>query len=77
MARVERLIAPGQDEGNFRTDLSRPWLVGDLHSLLHGAAEELDTGRLEPGEAVGMLASTSWPPWPTRPGDGPPWSTGA
>jgi MFS family permease len=27
MARVERLIARGQQEGDFRTDLPRPWLV--------------------------------------------------
>ena len=58
MARVERLIARGQDEGDFRTDLPRPWLVATFYNLMHAAAEEVDTGRLDPAQAGGVLATT-------------------
>jgi len=58
MARVQRLIARGQDEGDFRTDLPRPWLVATFYSLMHGAAEEVDAGRLDPAQAPGVLAAT-------------------
>jgi AcrR family transcriptional regulator len=58
MARVERLIARGQDEGDFRTDLPRPWLVATFYNLMHGAAEEVDAGRLDPAQAPGVLAAT-------------------
>jgi AcrR family transcriptional regulator len=58
MARVERLIARGQDEGDFRTDLPRPWLVAIFYSLMHAAAEEVDAGRLDPTQAGSVLATT-------------------
>jgi TetR/AcrR family transcriptional regulator, mexCD-oprJ operon repressor len=58
MARVERLIARGQQEGDFRTDLPRPWLVATFYSLMHAAAEEVDAGRLDPAQAGGVLATT-------------------
>ena len=58
MARVERLIARGQDEGDFRTDLPRPWLVATFYSLMHAAAEEVDAGRLDPAQAGDALATT-------------------
>jgi hypothetical protein len=58
MARVERLIARGQDEGDFRTDLPRPWLVATFYSLMHAAAEEVNAGRLDPTQAGSVLATT-------------------
>jgi TetR/AcrR family transcriptional repressor of mexCD-oprJ operon len=58
MARVERLIARGQDEGDFRTDLPRPWLVATFYSVLHSAAEEVDAGRLDPTQAPEILTAT-------------------
>jgi AcrR family transcriptional regulator len=58
VARVERLIARGQDEGEFRTDLPRPWLVATFYSLMHAAAEEVDAGRLDPAQAGSVLATT-------------------
>jgi AcrR family transcriptional regulator len=58
MARVERLIARGQQQGEFRTDLPRPWLVATFYSLMHAAAEEVDAGRLDPTQAGGALATT-------------------
>jgi TetR/AcrR family transcriptional repressor of mexCD-oprJ operon len=58
MARVERLIARGQAEGDFRTDLPRPWLVATFYSVLHSAAEEVDAGRLDPAQAPQVLTTT-------------------
>jgi TetR/AcrR family transcriptional repressor of mexCD-oprJ operon len=58
MARVERLIARGQREGEFRTDLPRPWLVATFYSVLHGAAEEVDAGRLDPNRVPEILTAT-------------------
>jgi TetR/AcrR family transcriptional regulator, mexCD-oprJ operon repressor len=58
MARVERLVARGQREGDFRTDLPRPWLVATFYSVLHGAAEEVDAGRLDPTKAPKTLTAT-------------------
>jgi len=58
MARVERLIARGQDQGAFRTDLPRSWLVATFYSLMHGAAEEVGAGRLDPAGAAGVLVAT-------------------
>lgn len=58
MARVERLIARGQDEGDFRADLASPWMVAAFYSMLHGAAEEVDAGRLDPAEAPDVLEAT-------------------
>jgi len=58
MARVERLIGRGQVEGDFRTDLPRPWLVATFYSVLHGAAEEIDAGRLDPNRVPEILTAT-------------------
>jgi AcrR family transcriptional regulator len=58
MARVERLVARGQAEGDFRTDLPRPWLVATFYSVLHSAAEEVDAGRLDPAHAPDVLTAT-------------------
>jgi TetR/AcrR family transcriptional regulator, mexCD-oprJ operon repressor len=58
MARVERLVARGQRAGDFRTDLPRPWLVATFYSVLHGAAEEVDAGRLDPAKAPETLTAT-------------------
>jgi TetR/AcrR family transcriptional regulator, mexCD-oprJ operon repressor len=71
MARVERLIARGQREGEFRTDLPRPWLVATFYSVLHGAAEEVDAGRLDPANAPDILTATllaAFTAQPRRPG---------
>lgn len=56
--RVDRLIARGQEEGVFRTDLPRPWLVTVFYSLLHAAAGETGARRLKAGEAASTLELT-------------------
>ena len=71
MARVERLIARGQDQGAFRRDLPRPWLVATFYGVLHGAAEEVDAGRLDPTNAPDVITATllaAFTAQPRRPG---------
>lgn len=54
IAHVERIIARGQAEGAFRTDLPVQWLVTTVHTLLHAAADQAAAGRLAT-EAVGEI----------------------
>ncbi len=54
----ERLIARGQDEGAFRTDLPRGWLVTVVYSLMHAAAEEVNAQRLSSAQAADVLEAT-------------------
>lgn len=58
MTRVERLIERGQAEGVFRTDLPTSWLVGVTHSVMHGAADEINTGRLTADKAAAYITAT-------------------
>ncbi|MEV0283438.1 MULTISPECIES: TetR/AcrR family transcriptional regulator [unclassified Kribbella] len=58
MVRVERLIERGRKEGVFRTDLPTTWLVGTMHSVMHGAAEEINTGRVTPDKAAEYITAT-------------------
>jgi AcrR family transcriptional regulator len=61
MARFDKLIARGQAEGRFRTDLPRGWLVTIIYGLLHAAAEEVNAGRMRPTDAAGALQATLLP----------------
>ena len=58
MERVERLIERGRKEGVFRTDLPTSWLVGTMHSVMHGAADEINAGRLTPDHAAAYITAT-------------------
>ncbi|WP_433249728.1 TetR/AcrR family transcriptional regulator [Streptosporangium sp. CA-135522] len=58
MRRAELLITRGQEEGVFRGDLPRHWLVTAVYSLLHAAAVEVDAGRLETADAGRVLEAT-------------------
>jgi TetR/AcrR family transcriptional repressor of mexCD-oprJ operon len=58
MERVERLIERGRKEGVFRTDLPTSWLVGSMHSVMHGAADEINAGRLTPDKAAAYITAT-------------------
>ncbi|MEV6524521.1 TetR/AcrR family transcriptional regulator [Longispora sp. NPDC051575] len=58
LGRVERLIARGQAEGVFRTDLPLTWLVTTVYSLLHAAAAEADSGLLTPEALPAVLETT-------------------
>jgi AcrR family transcriptional regulator len=57
-ARAERLIARGQSEGSFRTDLPTWWLVATLHNVIHGAADEIGAGRLRDADAARYITAT-------------------
>jgi len=56
--RVEGLVKRGRDEGVFRSDLSTPWLVGVLHSVMHNAADEINAGRLDSEKASAFITAT-------------------
>ncbi|TCO44073.1 TetR family transcriptional regulator [Kribbella antiqua] len=58
MVRVERLIERGRAEGVFRTDLPTSWLVGAMHSVMHGAADEINANRLTPDKAATYITAT-------------------
>ncbi len=58
MSRVEQLLVRGQQEGTFRTDLPLSWLVTTVYSLLHAAANDVNTGRLEQKMAAHVLDAT-------------------
>ncbi|MGW5193407.1 TetR/AcrR family transcriptional regulator [Kribbella sp. NPDC004138] len=55
---VENLIARGQGDGAFRTDLDRDWLVATFYAVLHAAADEVDAGRLTSVAAPSALITT-------------------
>jgi hypothetical protein len=52
------LIARGQADGTFRTDLSPQWLLATFYAVLHAAADEVDAGRLTSQAAAGTLVAT-------------------
>ena len=57
-ARVEGLITRGQEEGVFRDDLPTSWLVGTAQNVMHGAADEINAGRLDPDDAATAISAT-------------------
>ena len=56
--RVRRLIADAQRTGEVRADLPIDWLVATFHAVVHTAANEVDLGRLEGGEAARIITTT-------------------
>lgn len=58
MQRVTGLIARGQAEGRFRTDLPAAWLTACFHAILHAAAAEVRTGRLAEEDAATVIPAT-------------------
>jgi AcrR family transcriptional regulator len=55
---IGALLARGQAEGAFRTDLPAPWLVSSYFALMHACGEEVRAGRLDAADAVGVLQPT-------------------
>ena len=55
---VEHLISRGRDDGRFRSDLPKDWLVTTFYAVLHAAADEVNAGRLSPAEVPGLLTTT-------------------
>jgi len=58
MARVERLLERGRSERVFRTDLPTSWLVSVMHNVMHGAATEIQAGRITSDEAAPYITAT-------------------
>lgn len=58
MTIVRDLIARGQQDGAFRTDLTVDWLATTLYALLHAAADHARSGAAAGGDALGMLTTS-------------------
>jgi len=58
LASIENLVARGQADGEFRTDLPQDWLVTTIYTLLHLAAEELNAGRLVADQARDVVTAS-------------------
>ena len=58
LRRVQSLIEQGQRTGTFRRDLPRQWLITTTYSLMHAAAEDTAAGRLDAGDAAGLITAT-------------------
>ncbi|TCC03998.1 TetR/AcrR family transcriptional regulator [Kribbella soli] len=58
MARVERLLERGRTENVFRTDLPTSWLVSVMHNVMHGAASEIQAGRITSEQAAPYITAT-------------------
>ena len=58
LRRVQSLLARGQRAGIFRTDLPRHWLITTAFSLMHAAADDTAAGRVDPGDAAGLITAT-------------------
>ncbi|WP_020575059.1 TetR/AcrR family transcriptional regulator [Actinopolymorpha alba] len=55
---MRKLVARGQDEGVFRTDLPQTWLIATIYGLMHQAAEEVNAGRLSARRAGDTVTAT-------------------
>jgi hypothetical protein len=55
---VQSLIEQGQDAGIFRRDMPQQWLITTTYSLMHAAAEDAAAGRLDAGDAAGLITAT-------------------
>jgi TetR/AcrR family transcriptional regulator, mexCD-oprJ operon repressor len=58
LSRVQSLIERGQQVTVFRRDLPRQWLITTAYSLMHAAAEDTAAGRLDAGDAPGLITTT-------------------
>jgi TetR/AcrR family transcriptional regulator, mexCD-oprJ operon repressor len=58
LRRVRSLIGHGLRAGTFRTDLPEQWLTTTVFSLMHAAAQDAAAGRIEPGDAAGLITAT-------------------
>lgn len=54
--RVYDLIRRGQTDGVFRADIPADLLASVLHHILHGAADDVAAGRLDPTDAPRFVA---------------------
>ena len=57
-AAIGALLARGQADGSFRTDLPATWLVTSTVALIHACADEVRAGRIVDGDAARILTVT-------------------
>jgi AcrR family transcriptional regulator len=75
LARLEPLIARGQRDGSFRSDVPAAWHLSMLMALIHAASAELQTARIPDAQAetalvdtaLGAIGARPIAPSPTRP----------
>lgn len=70
MHRVHGLIERGVTDGSFRSDLPVSWLVTVFQSVVHGAAEEINAGRLAEADAARFITETLLAAYAPPPGQG-------
>ncbi|MBS2965449.1 TetR/AcrR family transcriptional regulator [Actinocrinis puniceicyclus] len=58
LGRVERLLARGRSEGEFRADLPLDWLVATVYTLMHLGAQQVATGRASADRAGELVSLT-------------------
>ena len=58
MARIDRLISRGQEEGAFRADLPRHWLGTAVYALAHAVITEVEEGHLTADEAPAVVTAS-------------------
>jgi AcrR family transcriptional regulator len=56
--RMRKLLERGRAEGAFRTDLPTSWLISTTQNVMHGAADEINAGRLRAGDAACYISAT-------------------
>ncbi|MEV4623939.1 TetR/AcrR family transcriptional regulator [Asanoa sp. NPDC049573] len=56
--RMLGLLERGQAAGVFRTDLPNPWLISVIQNVMHGAADEINAGRLDATDAADLISAT-------------------
>ncbi|MFI6515392.1 TetR/AcrR family transcriptional regulator [Spirillospora sp. NPDC050679] len=56
--RMAELVHRGREQGVFRTDLPAEWLVSVVHYILHGAADQVRAGRLDPRDAADAVTKS-------------------
>ena len=59
LARLEPLIARGQREGSFRSDVPAAWHLSMLIALIHAASAELRAGRIPDEHVETALVNTA------------------
>jgi AcrR family transcriptional regulator len=55
---IGALLARGQADGSFRTDLPAAWLVTSTIALIHACADEVRAGRIADDDAARILTVT-------------------
>jgi TetR/AcrR family transcriptional repressor of mexCD-oprJ operon len=58
LRRIQSILDRGRAEGVFRTDLPAAWLLATYYGVMHGAADEINAGRLSEEDAPGVITRT-------------------